>query len=330
MLNSHDQLYTLSDVQIVGDARINPAHHEVDIAVKEFCAKHNILSPNYAGYSTMSFYLYPHADVEYLTAIDILMNTLYYIDDEVNNETMLEEDIEGRNTFRRALHILQTGQGVDESNSFYNVWFELHQRFRSLTSQRTLDRIVNALKYLLASTYSLASFSDNGHITPDHFIKLRLHLSGMQVCTEIAAFVHDLELEEITQKHPLINQMIDDTAFYGAMLNDVFSYHKEITAGSKLNLIAVLMEHHNWSVHQAVHHVVEMLNERVTRFKETKTKVNIQHSGDSVDTYVQALEDILSASWHWQYSTNRYRSPDSPIPELRQRVHEDHTSLKRS
>lgn len=36
-----------------------------------------------------------------------------------------------------------------------------------------------------------------------------------------------------------------------------------------------------------------------------------------VKAYIEGLHDLISAAWHWELSTNRYRSPDSPFPELR-------------
>jgi hypothetical protein len=101
----HSPSLTLSDVHIVGRHALNPHRHQIAQLVEELCARYGVRSAGYENYATMAFYLFPHTDTERLTTIDLLMNVLYFIDDEVNIENMQHEDISAREMFMNCLRI---------------------------------------------------------------------------------------------------------------------------------------------------------------------------------------------------------------------------------
>jgi hypothetical protein len=315
------QTLTLSDVHIVGRQQLHTSRHQVAAEVEQLCARYGLRSTGYDNYATMAFYLFPHTSTARLTALNLMMNVLYFIDDEVNIENMEREDLSAREMFVNCMRLFRTGRMPTRYLPFYAVWIELHRRFTELTGQETLDRLVNSLgEYLKVSTCAEDVLYVNGALNLERFIELRLHLSGMYTVLDTMEFALDLHLPEEVLASDLLTQARNHCAFYGAMLNDIFSFHKEHLAGNKFNMVAVLMECYGISVDEAVHEVVVMLNERAFAFEALQTRYMDFGSASlnaQVRRYMSGLEDVFAASWYWQISTNRYRSPDSVIPELR-------------
>jgi hypothetical protein len=79
--------------------------------------------------------------------------------------------------------------------------------------------------------------------------------------------------------------------------------------------------HEGASFSQAVDQVITVLNGMVERFEELEGQQPLfRNSADNqlVARYFRGLRHEITAAYHWQFSTTRYRSPDSPFVELRQ------------
>ena len=103
-----------------------------------------------------------------------------------------------------------------------------------------------------------------------------------------------------------------------------FSFHKEVVRERDcFNLINMIMEHKSLGFENALHEAVKIVNTSTRRFVDLERQwLQQNHATDAVvREYIEGLKDIMAAAWHWQISTNRYRSPDSPFPELRELLH---------
>jgi hypothetical protein len=251
----------------------------------------------------------------------MLMNVLFYIDDEINIEDMKTEDVSGRELFMACLTTFCSGE-LTTFHPFVEPWYALHKTFLALSDQRTIHRMAeNLAHYLTVSTLSMDSLCVDGEVNLDRFVQLRLLASGMFACISVIEFAQGIFLPDYVLNHPVIEQMRYDCAFYGAILNDIFSFHKEWQAGNHFNLIALLIDTRGLSLEDAVHQAVMMLNEKAADFIALERQV--PRSGNEaanrmLGKYIQGMRDHFIASWHWQFSTNRYRSPNSPFPQLRQ------------
>ncbi len=326
-MSIQSNLLSLSDLHIIGVANTHPEMKAVADDVETFIDSYGLRGSQYDDYSTMSFYLFPRTDAHRLRSIDMLMNVLYYIDDEVNIEHMQHEDIDGREIFMNCLQVFRTGDLPVETHPFYDVWVELHHQFAWLTTPSFMNRIVKSLaEYLEVTTYAETALYVDGQLSMERFIELRKHLSGMYTCVDMVEFAYDIDLPVFVRSDLLLRKMKEHCVFYGAMLNDIFSYHKESAAGSRFNLVSVMMETQGITVEEAVDRIIRMLNARLMDFRSLEAQ--IPHWRDpklnqDVQSYIQGLRDLFTASWYWQISTNRYRSSNSPIPELRTIIEEE-------
>lgn len=315
---------TLSDINVIAPAQIHPQAAEVQRIVEDHCMRLGIMRPNYHEYTTMSSYLFPRTSIERLVAINILMNLLYYIDDvyDRHQATGNENPDHLAQVFKEGIAAFRTGAASTLNDPVIDVCLELHRQFSALTSPAWLDRLIHSLLNHLKSTLvDSESVKYEGRLNINEYLALRDHDSGMQPTIDIIEFAEDIFLPDSLLLHPYLRRMRLATARIGGLLNDLFSYTKEVVAlGSDFNLVTVMMDDLDCTFDEAVHYIVHLLNIYIKDFldAEKDSPLWIDPAANTmIQKYVQGLRDQVIASWHWQMSTNRYRSPLSPFPELR-------------
>ena len=132
---------------------------------------------------------------------------------------------------------------------------------------------------------------------------------------------NNLYLPEEVANHPFVKKMEDAVANIGGLMNDIFSYEKEVIQfNSAFNLIAVFERYEKLSFTDALHESIKVVNDNIQTFLDGEA--NPHDFGDErlnkmVCDYVRHLRYQINATWHWQKDTDRYYSTTSPLPELR-------------
>ncbi len=327
------KLHTLSDLEVIGPVQIHPKAEEAERRIELYCHQLGIRLPHFDEYTTMSSYLFPHATLERLVVIDVLTNLLYYIDDvySMNRGENERDDALDSSTmmtiFTNCLVILrcgtlQDGKPVDLSEPLYRTMKALHHDMLSMSSQLWVDRLVKSLEdHFRHSLLPVDNIMTDGRLDLDKYVYVREHDSGMHPTIDLLEFGLDIFIPDEIRKHPVINTLRICTMRIGGLMNDIFSYHKEVVKlSSHFNLIVVFMQSEGLSFDEAVDRAVEYVNGFTRTFLEYENK--LPDFGDEklnrdVALYVMGLRDQIIATYHWQMSTNRYRSADSPFPELR-------------
>jgi hypothetical protein len=316
---------TLSDYRIISPARVHPEAAQVEQAVTKLCKELGIYLPQYRDYTTMSMYLYPTTSMERLIAIQLFMNMLWYLDDHYDRDTVAEtvqDKARRQKLYADCVKILREGMQPDDEHKLYDVFGELRRRMIEQTSEAWLRRLTDSLiEHMQASVANQEAFLSEDRIDLDSYMHARELDSGMRPTIYMLEFARDIFLPEDVLKHPYLQRMNLATSRIGSLTNDIFSYHKEVRElGSYYNLLRVLMETKGLALEEAVHESVALINDFIDEFirdAENMPGWSDAATEQAVREYIEGLRDIVSASWHWQISTNRYRSPDSPIPELR-------------
>jgi hypothetical protein len=319
------RLLNLSDYQIIAPARLNPTASQVETIVENLCRDLNIHLPYYGDYTTMPAYLYPETSVERLVPVHLLLNMLWYVDDVYDRDRVQERasDKAARETmYQNCIDILRTGDMPAEHHLLYPVFCELHYRFRSLSDEAWLDRLTDAMMEHLKASMDTREAIVIGETTDvARYMHVREFDSGMRPTIYMVEFVKNIFLPDEIMNHPYLKAMTLRCARIGSLTNDIFSYEKEvIKLDSDYNLIRVFMESEYLSFDEAVHESIMLLNGIIDDFLHDAA--NMPEWDDPsiqamVCDYIDGLRDIIVATWHWQYSTNRYRSSTSPFVELR-------------
>ncbi len=320
------KLLTLSDVRVISPPQVHPYAEEAERIIEHYCEQLGIKSPNFHEFTTMGAYVFPRTSVERLVAMDILTNWLYYIDDVWDRNTEQGKNLDPifkRKVFETCFKAMLYGVEPDHEHEFYPTCLELHRQFMELADQEWLERLGTSLiPHLKSSTYSIEDIEKSGKDLVEEYIKLRELDAGTQVTISLIEFSYDMRLPDFVLEHPDIQKMGLCTALSGGIVNDMFSYEKEVMRyGADFNYISVVMRSRNVSFREAVHECVMLVNDYIDTFVELEKnppRWDDDRVNQLVDNYIEGLRDQIIAGYHWQLATNRYRSPNSPFPELRE------------
>jgi hypothetical protein len=324
-MNTNNNMLKLTDIKCIGKARTNPLADEAERISEQYCRELGIKTRFYKGINTMCRYLHPDATLDRLVALNMFYNLLWYMDDTLvsaQERSMDEDDLWLRNLYSHLGPILLEGKMPEESHVIYDCCLKLRELFVKFCPDWWMKKLVKMVDtHLNSTTLCMDHILVDGKPDVDKFLELREIDSAMPLTIEMIFLEMGVFLTDEILENPIVHELTAITSLYGFLTNELFSYHKEvILAGSRFNLINVLMEARNISFEEAVHEAVVFINSKVDSFLEYEKK--LPDFGDpeinrQVKLYVQGLRNEFLGSWHWQWTTNRYRSVESPFPELR-------------
>jgi len=266
----------------------------------------------------MSPYLFPRTNLGRLTTMTLMFNFLYFIDDIYDRHDPSIIDSQGD----KAQAILESASvfaGMSEptpGNRLHEACWDLRRRFLQSATPKWFQRFVGSLKNHL--TGSIEESTDATPLSLHDYLEIRYADAGMRPTMNMIEFAYDTYLSPEELEDQQIRRAQKDCALFASLSNDIFSYEKEVIAHqSNFNLIPVLMHQEGCGFQVAVHKAVEMVNGYAEDFLAVESEFEGRPLSESIANYVQGIRDQFIASWHWQMSTPRYRSPDSPFPELR-------------
>jgi alpha-muurolene/germacrene-A/gamma-muurolene synthase len=343
-LDSPTKNLSLSDIFIPWPRQKNNSSEFVESASKEFCLKYEIHTSDrtkpyrFDECNTMTAYLYPRASPERLFAINNIMCLFWFIDDLCDEDDTIERcdanikggDDQGRmqDVLLASLPIFQFGQLPPHATRLQQAIFEMRAALLRLSNESWFNRFVRSVRDYFTETIKNIQLSRNGHaLALDEFLDAKVSESAMNLTADFIEFANDLYLPPCALECAPLRQARHKANQTCTFLNDMFSYHKEVIVAKerkdRYNLINVLIERGR-TFDDAVHESVRLINSLVHDF--ISIKAGMPRLGDETDIivthYIQGLEDLMAAGWYWQMSTNRYRAPDSPFPELRVRANE--------
>jgi len=151
---------------------------------------------------------------------------------------------------------------------------------------------------------------------PVDYIEMRRGTFGSDLTMSLARFARaDLIPDEFFATSQ-VRGLEDSAQDQACLLNDIFSYQKEIEyEGELLNMVLVVQNFLNCSKEQAVAMVNDLMTARVEQFIRTRDHeipalceefgFNAAQRG-AVDSYVRELQDWMSAILNWHRKTVRY------------------------
>ena len=323
------KLLTLADHIVPGSKQINPHAEKANQITKQLCQQYGISLPHLDEYNTMTAYVFPHTSVERLVTINLWLDFLFFIDDLYDrntNHTYSNKTEKYQNVLENTLRIICDGYQPDTEHLFYPVAYELNRRFQEFARPESIERFrVTSIKHLKSLSSDVNDIlAHNGVISVAKYLQLRDADSGMGSMISALEVALDILIPDEVLHHPQLQRLIQLVTRFGGLSNDLFSYEKEVLRlGSRFNLIAVLMEAEQLSFAEAVHETIAMINREAVEFFELESNLPIWeefHLNEAARLFAKGLKDQIIATYHWQYSTNRYRSSNSPFPELRQMV----------
>ena len=339
------RLLSLSDVRIEAAQNINPHANASFRIIYEWCNRFGIDCHSRQHIIMNGAYLFPNTSLSKLIAIDLLNATLCHLDmvysregDHIDQEALAK-------VYRQCIRTFIDGSTPSSYHRLYHIWAELHRLFKASATMPMMERLAQAMieyfqatfldydsldavavlrRFINASTYPPRQTSsiepDQGSIV-EQYLDLRVRDSHQRIATTLIEFAYDLNRLEEFWNTPPIRRATDVACVLIALINDVFEYETEVLERhSHFNLIALMMKQYELSFAQAVHECISLINKQLAVLDglisdEPPLADALLHK--QRNQYLQGLRDQVNGMWHWHYSTNRYRSPTSPFPELR-------------
>jgi hypothetical protein len=316
---------SLAKLKVPAIKQVNPYAAGAEQAAKELCFELGIGLPHIDNYNTMSAFLFPEASHERLVTLILFFNFLYYVDDVYDRHVpgTRNNDADLFGTFLTAAKVFATGAShLVTDEPILRAAYELHCQFASMMPRIWLSRFAASLMAHLKS--SLMGLEDLEHETGtlvERYNRIRSHDAGMESTLDLIEFAGNFVLESRFLNHRAIQDARKQVTDYCGLSNDLFSFEKEVVQhNSEFNVVTVMMRE-GASFESAVDQVIAQLNDMVDHFDELWSQLPLYGDADTnklIEEYFAGLQYQLSAAYHWQFSTTRYRSPNSPFIELRE------------
>ncbi|HEX2914762.1 MAG TPA: hypothetical protein VH186_28480 [Chloroflexia bacterium] len=328
---------SLANMKVIGTLQRNKFAEEAESLMAKFAQKWDTALPNFEQYCTMNGFLFPDTSIERLVAIGNFNNLLFYIDDiaaaenagsasgyaeelKVNGSCVSIETIE------RWISIFETGQLPPHVTPLERAFADVRKQFLDISGDNTewYQRfLVSGAHYFRKTSRAHAHLPGDTALNLDKYIAWREHDSGMYPVIDLIEFACDLRIPEEVINSPVVSRLRLNCARIGGLMNDVFSYQKEtIIEGNRFNLVNLILEKDKCGLKTAAEAAMEVVNSCTFDFIKHENQISGWDAAicAAVRKYVEGMKNQINATWYWQMFTNRYRSPDSPFVELRQRL----------
>ena len=166
------------------------------------------------------------------------------------------------------------------------------------------------------------------------YTRMRMGNTGANFVVPLLELGSNVYLHRNVRAHPTFEQLVDAAKAQMVLVQDIFSYSKEIIEepDNPRNIIRVLTDFQGLSLPQAAWRTVDMINAHAATFMELVAQVDQQHFRDSepevgligasdVRTWAADLKLMVSGNLLWHSLAKRYRHPLAVFPELRDREH---------
>jgi len=317
---------------LISDQSLSPFRHNIysdksEQDIEAFITKYDLWFPQFKHINTMNAYMYPDASFERATLCGKLMALLYYIDDEYA-DTAESKGIMGSSVppeylakIERSAVAFETGWLPPHSGGLERAFQELRLEIQDQVEPEWMIRFSQIVRQHISYAINPQAYGwkPDGNVPFERYAWLREVISGMYLAIDLIEYHNDFVLLPHVIYHPTIRRLQQACSRIAAFANDLFSYEREVLQeGLRFNLLAVLQRTQNLSFPEAVQLSIEITNHETEEFFRLSNEIAIWDDTTNalIQRYVECMKYHVSATWHWQMNTIRYRSTTSPFMEL--------------
>ncbi len=313
------------------DPIVNKYAPKVEPQIIELCQELGIWQPHIAEYNTMSAYLFPYAGEQQLLAIGLYNNLLYFVDDSFDRHKQ-ELDVDKSELmliFNDAARVFATGDEPQIDTPVTRTVKYLHHLLKNIApGEEWFQRFIkDTLEHLASSLNGIKSDMPEGTSSWfNYYNQIRDLDSGMSPTIDLVELALGYTIHNGIYHNELIKEAHLQVTRYCSLSNDLFSYDKEVVKYESDFNAVVMLQRDGHNLESAVDYLITRLNESSDFFRELYGLVRSDRLTDVMTdealNYMDCLWYQIVAAYHWQYDTNRYRSPDSIFKELQTPVPE--------
>jgi hypothetical protein len=312
---------------------VNKFAQASEALVAKFAEKWDIKILGFDDFNTVFAFLFADTSLERLVVVGNLNCLLFYIDDMAikaklarasrlldANYATLSAEFE---SIHPLIEVFRAGILPQNPTKLQLAFEDLRRQFLDLSSNNRewLGRLATSLERYFTKTNRPADLlGPLATLDLDAYIAWREDDSGMYTCIDTIEFTQDLYLPPQILHNPVLHRMQRDCVQIVALMNDLFSYHKEITKEDyHYHLVNIFREKYGLPLDEAIQDSIRVINRIILDFYEMeKCLPDLGKTANKIiQRHVQGLKYQIGTAWHWQLMTGRYKAVDSPISELK-------------
>ncbi|MER7670631.1 terpene synthase family protein [Kitasatospora sp. NPDC096128] len=209
----------------------------------------------------------------------------------------------------------------EPANALERSLADIWERTAGPMTVENRGRLREAIEVMTASwIWELANQIQNRVPDPVDYLEMRRSTFGSELTTLLARLGHGRTVPQEVYRHGSMRALENSAMDYGCMVNDLFSYQKEIEYEGELhNIVLVVQNFFDCDYPSAVRIVDDLMHSRLAQFQHVAQKelpVMYQDFGLSaearelLDGYVRELENWLAGVLNWHRECRRYRTED--------------------
>lgn len=310
-----------ADLFMLTEARHHPQAAVIERASARIAESTGLATDRrFAAFNTLVSHVYPTAPVERAVTAAIWCNWLFYFDDTWDEAAPAEGDLDALQAHIRAtLGVLRGERGAGHDPLLrYAALFR--RRAMAHRSEGWMRRFCQSAEdYLIFGT--MPAFRHHAdRSTPDlqAYLDQRERDSAVHTALDLIELAQDQELPEAVLVDPDLAALRRATVRTVAVLNDVFSYPKEVLVHhNPNNAVYVLQVHEGLDEQEAIVRTVGLANELAREVAVLSQRLCARHRCGALDAWLEGVRVWQRGHIESSLVEARYRSADSPFAELR-------------
>ncbi len=312
---------------------VNPHAGTAESEVAAWARSKALYLPRMNLVLSMASFLYPTASLERLIVIGKIMFLLFYIDDVygdlLSSQGLQRTDGDVWEHIKGCCQTFSSGYASLTTTPLEQAFFQVRKEMDDCAPSEWIERFSRSLAdHLTCSVMpTLYGWNARSQSIPS-YLAVREQISGMYPTIDFIEFANEAFLTARAVSQPIISKLRVSCARIACLTNDLFSYYKEVVhQGLLLNLIQVIQTTELCSLPDAIERSIQLINtiteeffhySQVAREYLWNADPNFDaQASAAIKSYLIGLEYQISATWHWQISTNRYRAGGSPFIDLK-------------
>ena len=305
----------------------SPNLQPLTTATRAFCDQYQISLPTTEQYLSCAMFLFPGADISRGINLGKLYAVDFYLNDLMGREVFTKEPGWQSPVFsnlKTFLSMLRRKFVLRPSPSLVEIAnFEALQGIASASESQWFERFLNLYCDHIDAAHQVHGISpDDATLSVADYMEQRCNISGMPhtvACIEFSTGVF-LDYQVLADRGLLadLSKMQRTVALIGCLLNDFFSFEKEVMDASCMSnlLTVVAINYYEFSLPEIIEISAKIIRDLYTEFNHLwgrlQAFIGRNQSGDillpqDLSLHLNGLKQCLQACWTWQLYTSRYK-----------------------
>ncbi|MFE0063130.1 hypothetical protein [Streptomyces sp. NPDC059003] len=258
--------------------------------------------PTYAGL------IYPHALPDRFVCLQRMMNTVTLMNEEFGDPATLE-DASLCEQLRTCYLAALEGTRPPRKRAAARLLYETLRPIMAEISPRVGTRLLHAMREqisLLAGRF----IRHVDTLTLQRYVELRRIEAFGYWLTTLGEYALGFDMTDDLAANPSLRAARDAAIDSVLLVNDLFSFHKEIQIGEARNALWIVMREDDLSLQAAIDKLARMCGDTQRRYLAACRTVETRERAD-LRAYLTELGHLISGNLDFHTFSSRYYSPDS-------------------